>query len=111
MSSIQYIYNTMEWRIVAEGESKITPGDYIYKMVIGCCDDEISQGDIFEFISKDNYEKILNGTYLVKRFPYAEQKIILFDRNNEIIPLINGKEISEYELNQKKVIKQLIKKR
>lgn len=111
MSSIQYIYNAMEWKVVLEGESKITPGDHIYKMVIGCCDDEVSIGEIYEFISKDNYEKILNGTFSIMTFPYNEQKIIIIDQNNEIVPLIKGKEISEYELSPKKYVKQLTKKR
>lgn len=111
MSSIQYIYNAMEWKVVSEGKSKIMPGDNIYKMVIGCCDDEVSMGEIYEFISKDNYEKILDGTFSIMTFPYNEQKVIIVDKNNEIIPLIKGKENSEYELSQKKYVKQFIKKR
>ena len=40
------------WKVVFEGKSKILSGDYIYKIVIGWCDYEISCGEIVEFISK-----------------------------------------------------------
>ena len=44
MGSIQNIYSPEKWKILLEGESKISPNDYIYQMVIGWCDDELSSG-------------------------------------------------------------------
>ena len=107
MGSIRWINNPKEWRIVREGNSKITKGDYVYQMEVGVCDDMWSMGSILEILSKENYEKILDGTYRIARFPYNEQTIIIFDEDNNIIPLVKGKEDGEYEANQKKHIKKL----
>ncbi len=65
MGSIQKIYSPEKWKILLKGESKISPNDYIYQMVIGWCDDELSSGEITEFISKENYDNILNGDILL----------------------------------------------
>lgn len=107
MGSIQKIYSPEKWKILLKGESKISPNDYIYQMVIGCCDDELSSGVITEFISKDNYDNILSGKYFVKVFPYCLQKIIIFDKDNNIIPLVKGKQDEEYTLIQKEYVKKL----
>ena len=91
------------WKVVFEGKSKILSGDYIYKIVIGWCDDEISCGEIVEFISKQVYEDILSGKYFVKVFPYYEKKIVVFDRFENMIPLIRGVE----DVSGKKMIKDI----
>ncbi len=107
MGSIQNIYSPGKWKILLEGESKISPNDYIYQMVIGWCDDELSSGEITEFISKENYDNILNGKFFVKTFPYSLQKIIVFDKDNNIIPLVKGKQDKEYTSIQKEYVKKL----
>ena len=109
MGSIQYIYNPKKWEIILEGKSKLLPDDYIYQMSIGWCDDELSSGEICIFISKENYDNLLKGQYWFQSFPYNTQKIIIFNKNNEIIPLVKGQNDSEYGLNQQKFIKQLKK--
>lgn len=91
MGSIKHIFKPEQWKIVLEGKSKLVEDDYIYKMLIGYCDDEISYGDIVEFISKQNYENILNGIYSVKYFPYSEKPIVIFDKDNNVVPLVKGK--------------------
>ena len=106
MGSICWINNPKEWKIVREGNSKITKDDYLYQMEVGVCEDMLSVGPIVEIISKENYDKLLDGTYRLKSFPYNEQTIIIFDKDNNIIPLIKGKE-EEYETNQKEYIKKL----
>ena len=107
MGSIRRINNPKEWEIVREGNSKITKGDYVYQMEVGVCDDEWSVGPILEILSKENYENLLDGTYRIESFPYNEQTIIIFDKDNNIIPLVKGKEDEEYEANQKEYIKKL----
>ena len=106
MGSIKHIYNPKNWKVVKEGKSKITPNDYIYKMAIGWCDDEISSGEIYEFISKENYDNLLNGNYYVKIFPYSEKSIIIFDKDNNFVPLVKGQIDKEsIEKNPKKILK------
>lgn len=107
MGSIQKIYSPEKWKILSEGKSKILPSDYIYQMVIGWCDDELSSGEITELISKENYDNILNGKFFVKVFPYSLQKIIVFDKDNNIIPLVKGKQDEEYSSIQKEFVKKL----
>ena len=107
MGSIQHIYSPEKWKIILEGKSRIIADDYIYKMVIGWCDDELSSGEITEFISKENYDNILNGKFFVKAFPYSLQKIIVFDKDNNIIPLVKGKQDEEYTSTQKEYVKKL----
>ena len=107
MGSIQKIYSPEKWKILLEGKSKILPSDYIYQMVIGWYDDELSSGEIIELISKENYDNILNGNYFVKSFPYSLQKIIVFDKDNNIIPLVKGKQDEEYSSIQEEYVKKL----
>lgn len=107
MGSIQHIYDPENWRIIYKGKSKISDDDYIYQMIIGYCDGDLSSGEICIFISKQNYENILSGIYSIKKFPYAFQKIILFDKENNIIPLVKGKSEDDYTESQKEYIKRL----
>ena len=100
MGSIQHIYSPDKWKIVLEGRSKIVLDDYIYKLVIGNCDDELSYGPIYEFISKEVYENILNGKYSYKIFPYSVQKLVVYDENNNVISLVKG-----YPFRQKVYVK------
>lgn len=109
MGSIQYIYDPEKWRIFLEGKSKILDDDYVYQMIIGYCDDELSFGEICEFISKENYEKILNGVYSIKKFPYHSKKMILLDKENNIIPLVKGICDEKYAKIQKDYMKSLKK--
>lgn len=111
MGSINYIYKPEKWKIVSEGQSKISPDDYIYKMVIGWCDDELSSGEISDYISKEVYDNLLSGKYFISYFPYHEKKIVVFDKDNNIIPLIKGKE-EKYNIDQisiKPKVKKLVK--
>lgn len=107
MGSIQHIYSPEKWKIILEGKSKIIDDDYIYQMVIGYCDGDLSSGEICVFISKQNYESLLNGTYSVEKFPYSIQKIILFDKENNVIPLVKGRCDEEYTESQKEYVKKL----
>ena len=107
MGSINNIYGIERWKILLKGNSKIDENDIIYQVTIGCCSDGNDYYDLVEFISKDNYDKLMNGKYTFKSFPYSNQKIIILDNNNNIIPLIKGKEDEEYSTNQIEYIKKL----
>ena len=88
MGTINTIYEPNEWEIIKEGQSKLDPNDYVYKMLIGEYDDYPTIGPLTEFISKDNYEKILTGEFCVKKFPYDDKKIIIMDESGNIVPLL-----------------------
>ena len=92
------IYNINLWQIVLEGQNKLLPEDTVYQMIIGHSNKE----DIYEitmFISKINYENILNGVYHIRVYPYATEKVLLFDEKNNLISLVNGFEINFDNLN------------
>ena len=113
MGSINRIWNPLYWRVKSKGENKILKEDIIYQMIIGESED-YGYCEIIEFISKDNYEKIIKGIYDIEIFPYASIPILLFNENRNLIPLIKGSYISTNKLNifQKECIdkKILIKK-
>ena len=81
--------------------------DYIYQMVIGWCVDDLYCGEFIEFISKRNYDKIVDGKYFFLVFPYSNQKIVLFNENNDVIPLVNYVDDVEYDVVQKEYIKKI----
>ena len=93
MGSKNRIWNPISWKICLEGKSKIIEGDTIYKMIIGEGED-YQYYEIFEFISKDNYYNIIKGKYFIKCFPYSELPILLFNEQQELIPLIKGGNIA-----------------
>lgn len=91
MGSINTIWKPEYWKICFEGKSKIIEGDIIYKIIIGAGVDYQSY-QITEFISKNNYDNIINGNYFIKYFPYSELPIILFNDQQQPIPLVLGYE-------------------
>ena len=91
MGSIQHIYSPEKWAIILEGKNKNYNNDLVYKMAIGYCSDELSTDEISIFISKDNYEKILNGIYSIEKEPYSMEKITIHDSEDNIVPLVKGK--------------------
>ncbi len=107
MGSIQTIYKLDKWVKELEAKSKLNNEDTIYKMIIGYYDDEYVSGNICEFISKDNYEKLVKGEYTYKVFPYSVQKIIIFDKNGNVVTLVKGKQDEEYSLRQEEYIREL----
>ena len=58
MRRINFIWNSKDWKIDIEGINKNIPNDIVYRMIIGCGYDE-EYYEIYEFISKDNYENII----------------------------------------------------
>lgn len=99
MGRINYIWNPRNWKKILEGKSKVLAKDVIYKMVIGVGEDT-EPYEIIEFISKENYDNIINGVYSMQTFPYAEMPILLFDENNLLIPLVRGIKYPYDKLNR-----------
>lgn len=92
------IYNINLWQIVLEGQNKLIPEDTVYQMIIGHSNnDDICE--ITTFISKINYENLINGVYYIKVYPYAKEKILLFDEEKNLISLVNGFEVNYDNLN------------
>lgn len=120
MGTINTIWDPKYWKVCFEGKSKLTEGDVIYNMIIGDGED-YQYYEITEFISKDNYDKVIKGTYFVKCFPYSDLSILLFNEQKELIPLVIGNNINydklskvqkEYinSLQEKTLLKRAIKK-
>ena len=109
MGSINSISSIDRWKVLLKGESKILKDDIIYQVMIGFCDDGNDYYDLVEFISKENYDKLMNREYSFKAFPYSNQKIIIFDENNNIVPLVKGREDEKYTPSQIEYVKKLRK--
>ncbi|NMA50272.1 MAG: hypothetical protein GX951_00250 [Mollicutes bacterium] len=89
MGSISYVYQPECWKIVKKGIS-IYDGKPIYTMVIGGGIDYLPY-EFVENISKENYDRILSREYKIKTFAYSKIKILLFNKEGNLIPLVNGK--------------------
>ena len=99
MGRINHIYSPNKWEIVRENSDT-------YQMMIGSSDDDLSFGYLYIFISKENYNNILNGKYSYKAFPYSEEMIAIYDKYMNKIPLLNG---TQYYNNQIKDIESMKK--
>lgn len=108
MGSINRICDPINWKITFEGKSKVLEGDMIYKAIIGYGLD-YQPYEISTFISKINYDNLIDGNYSIKIFPYASSPVVLFNEKKEAISLIMGKEFSYELLNkeQKEYIEKL----
>lgn len=115
MGRINTLWNPKYWYSTLEGINKNDKNDVVYDMVIGEGEDYCDYYNITQFISKINYERILSGLYSVKTFPYSENVILLFDENNNIIPLVKNTNIGLINLtkDQEKLVKEysLVKKK
>ena len=102
MGSISVIWDPKTWICFNQGMSSRVPEDLIYQMVIGEGEDEHHYHYQFvETISKDNYDNIVNGTYQAVTFPDSDVKVLLFDENNNLIPLVKGARIDDYLFDEK----------
>lgn len=112
MGSINIIWDPLYWKVIEEGLNRDDLNDILYKVIIGEGEDE-SYYEIYEYMSKINYEKILNRTYKIEKFPYSINKLLLFDEDGCLIPLVRTKEINKEELStyQKEIVKKKIKRK
>lgn len=80
------IYDPKDWKIIFSGKSRICENDIIYYLIIG---ENKNSGPykIKIFMSKINYEKILNEEYKVVRNSDKEL-ITLLDENSLEVDLV-----------------------
>lgn len=106
MGRINFIWKPKDWKIDIEGINKNIPNDIVYRMIIGCGDDE-GYYEIYEFISKANYENIINNNYKILTFPYSIIHILLFDEKGNCILLVKCRKIEYDSLSsyQKRILK------
>lgn len=88
MGSICKIWEPENWKIKIKGKSKILKDDIIYQMIIGECEDYTNISNILILISKENYENILNKNYTIKKQPYNELPVLLYNEEKENISLV-----------------------
>ena len=101
MGSISVIWNPKSWMVFNQGESSRIQGDLVYQMIIGEGEDANHKHYTFvEWISKTNYEKIIDGTYTLLRFPNSEIKVLLFNECGKLISLVNGTVIDDTLLDE-----------
>ena len=74
MGRINFIWKPKDWKIDIEGINKNIPNDIVYRMIIGCGDDE-GYYEIYEFISKANYENIINNNTIERTFQKRKRKV------------------------------------
>lgn len=94
MGSINKILKPKDWRIIDSFENKNLSNDVVYKMLVGYGEDQ-GYYDIYDFISKDNYDNLIDDKYHVVTFPYSEIPILLFDETGNHIPMVNNFEVSQ----------------
>lgn len=98
MGKINHIYDIEDWEVQKVGKSKIKENDIIYKLKIGAGKDNYYY-EITEYISKDIYEKLIEGTYSYKIFPYSDIIVLITDENSNMIPLVNGIDLNYDDLD------------
>lgn len=112
MGNINIIWDPLYWKVIDEGLNRDDLDDILYKVIIGEGEDQ-GYYEIYEFISKINYDKILSKEYNIEKFPYSSNKILLFDKEGYLIPLVKTKETKKEELSiyQNEIIRKKIKRK
>lgn len=98
MESLNRIWDPKEWYVESMDMNLLDSSDVVYTMIIGTGDD--CYGESIEIlISKDNYKKILTGEYTYFVYPYLKPKLLLFDINGNLVPLVKNTIINEDHLS------------
>ena len=110
MESLCVLWDPKSWLVVNQGENSFLKGDLIYQMMIGEGEDEHRlHYSYIEYVSKTVYDKIVDGTYDLVKFPNSDMKVLLFDENGELISLVNGAKVNELLIDDDQL--EFIKKR
>ena len=100
MESYCVLWDPKSWLVVNQGESSVVKGDLIYQMMIGEGEDEHRlHYSYIEYVSKTVYDKIVDGTYDLVKFPNSDTKVLLFDENGELISLVNGAKVNDWAID------------
>lgn len=101
MGSIWFINDPNEWVVLKPiGVSKVNENDTVLSVKIGEGNDGISTYDITVFMSEEIYNKAKAGKYDVKRRPFCEPEIMLYD-DGEVIPLVMNTDYGLIDLNKR----------
>ena len=101
MESLCVLWEPKSWIVVNQGENSFLKGDLIYQMMIGEGEDEHRlHYSYIEYVSKTVYDKIIDGTYSLVKFPNPDIKVLLFDENGELISLVNGAKVNELFIDE-----------
>ena len=101
MGSIWYINDPNEWISLRPiGVSKVNENDTILCVKIGEGNDGLATYDITVFMSEDIYKKAISGQYIVKRRPFCEPEIMLYE-DGEVIPLVKDTDYGLIDLNKR----------
>jgi len=113
MSTFNRVWNPKYWRVESEEKNKLIENDIVYKMKVGEHIEFPGFCDLIEYISKNNYENIINEKYRIEVNIYQEHSIKLFNEANVEIPLVNNHELKNSKtINQNKIlIKKIDRKR
>ena len=71
MGSINNVHEIDRWNISREDQNEKVKDDIICEVMIGSCSDGNEYYNIFEYISKENYIKLMKGEYTYKIFPHS----------------------------------------
>ena len=101
MGSIWYINDPCEWEALKTiGVSKVDENDSIINVKIGEGNDGIATYDITVFMSEEIFNKAKSGKYIVKRRPFCDPEIMLYD-DGEVIPLVKNTDYGLIDLNKR----------
>jgi len=101
MGSIWYINDPNEWIALKPiGVSKVNENDTILSVKTGEGNDSISTYNITVFMSEEIYNLVKIGKYIVKRRPFCDPKIMLYD-DGEVIPLVKNTDYGLIDLNKR----------
>lgn len=87
MKSTKFIWDPKYWKITLQGYTKNS--DIIYRLIVGEGEDYPTYYDIEVFMSRINYERILSGKYRIEKRPYDLEPIIIYDKYDCEVPLVN----------------------
>ncbi len=101
MGSIWYINDPWDWEALKPiGVSKVDENDTILCVKVGEGNDEIGTYDITVFMSKEIYNLAKAGKYTVKRRPFCDPEVILYD-DGEVIPLVKNTDYGLIDMNKR----------
>ena len=101
MRSVWYINDSCEWIALRHvGVSKVNENDNVLCVKIGEGNDGDSVYDITVFMSEEIYNLAKTGKYMVKRRPFCEPEIMLYD-DGEVVPLVKDTDYGLIDLNKR----------
>ena len=98
----KYIYSVEVWQIKKE---YLKDNNIVYDLIVGQEDIHPLAYPIIRTISKLNYEKLLNKEYFIEVRTDLEELILIYDQNNNYIPLVPGDKVPLKNKSKTKLFK------